>query len=114
MKNNPHGYCLILNNHLFRNPLHNREGTLEDGGKYFFNPITGLFGFFFSDNSPKQLSNLCCEEWYSLASETGMTVNVPIGNLPLPTFSYGLKKDLLFILGKMHCLNWLCVQLVKK
>ncbi|KAF4799633.1 caspase-8-like protein [Turdus rufiventris] len=31
MKNNPHGYCLILNNHLFRNPLHNREGTLEDG-----------------------------------------------------------------------------------
>uniref|UniRef100_A0A8C3TLT2 Caspase-8 n=1 Tax=Catharus ustulatus TaxID=91951 RepID=A0A8C3TLT2_CATUS len=31
MKNNPHGYCLILNNHLFRNPLHNREGTLQDG-----------------------------------------------------------------------------------
>ncbi|NXC97581.1 CASP8 protein, partial [Certhia familiaris] len=31
MKNNPHGYCLILNNHIFKNPLHNREGTLQDG-----------------------------------------------------------------------------------
>ncbi|XP_005049235.1 PREDICTED: caspase-8-like [Ficedula albicollis] len=31
MKNNPHGYCLILNNHKFKNPLHNREGTLQDG-----------------------------------------------------------------------------------
>ncbi|NXY06016.1 CASP8 protein, partial [Pteruthius melanotis] len=31
MKNNPHGYCLILNNHIFKNPLYNREGTLQDG-----------------------------------------------------------------------------------
>ncbi|NXX27933.1 CASP8 protein, partial [Nicator chloris] len=31
MKNNPHGYCLILNNHIFKNPHYNREGTLQDG-----------------------------------------------------------------------------------
>ncbi|NWU21859.1 CASP8 protein, partial [Dyaphorophyia castanea] len=31
MKNNPHGYCLILNNHIFENPRNNREGTLQDG-----------------------------------------------------------------------------------
>ncbi|NXU66445.1 CASP8 protein, partial [Horornis vulcanius] len=31
MKNNPHGYCLILNNHIFKNPCYNREGTLQDG-----------------------------------------------------------------------------------
>ncbi|NXR88803.1 CASP8 protein, partial [Hypocryptadius cinnamomeus] len=31
MKNNPHGYCLILNNYKFRNPCDNREGTLQDG-----------------------------------------------------------------------------------
>ncbi|NXE36355.1 CASP8 protein, partial [Ptilorrhoa leucosticta] len=31
MKNNPHGYCLILNNYIFKNPLYNREGTLQDG-----------------------------------------------------------------------------------
>ncbi|NXL74821.1 CASP8 protein, partial [Leptocoma aspasia] len=31
MKNNPHGYCLILNNHIFKNPCDNREGTLQDG-----------------------------------------------------------------------------------
>ncbi|NXB10499.1 CASP8 protein, partial [Cnemophilus loriae] len=31
MKNNPHGYCLILNNYAFKNPLYNREGTLQDG-----------------------------------------------------------------------------------
>ncbi|XP_066045785.1 caspase-8-like [Chamaea fasciata] len=31
MKNNPHGYCLILNNYIFKNPCHNREGTLQDG-----------------------------------------------------------------------------------
>ncbi|NXR78007.1 CASP8 protein, partial [Pycnonotus jocosus] len=31
MKNNPHGYCLILNNHIFKNPCQNREGTLQDG-----------------------------------------------------------------------------------
>ncbi|NXK58220.1 CASP8 protein, partial [Sylvietta virens] len=31
MKNNPHGYCLILNNYIFKNPLNNREGTLQDG-----------------------------------------------------------------------------------
>ncbi|XP_053838205.1 caspase-8-like [Vidua macroura] len=31
MKNNPHGYCLILNNHIFKNPGYNREGTLQDG-----------------------------------------------------------------------------------
>ncbi|NXB78290.1 CASP8 protein, partial [Donacobius atricapilla] len=31
MKNNPHGYCLILNNYIFKNPCSNREGTLQDG-----------------------------------------------------------------------------------
>ncbi|NXS20071.1 CASP8 protein, partial [Mystacornis crossleyi] len=31
MKNKPHGYCLILNNHIFENPCNNREGTLQDG-----------------------------------------------------------------------------------
>ncbi|NWY48524.1 CASP8 protein, partial [Sylvia atricapilla] len=31
MKNNPHGYCLILNNYIFKNPCQNREGTLQDG-----------------------------------------------------------------------------------
>ncbi|NXW75568.1 CASP8 protein, partial [Hirundo rustica] len=31
MKNNPHGYCLILNNYIFKNPSYNREGTLQDG-----------------------------------------------------------------------------------
>ncbi|NWV83357.1 CASP8 protein, partial [Dasyornis broadbenti] len=31
MINNPHGYCLILNNHIFKNPCYNREGTLQDG-----------------------------------------------------------------------------------
>ncbi|NXI07391.1 CASP8 protein, partial [Irena cyanogastra] len=31
MKNNPHGYCLILNNYIFKNPRYNREGTLQDG-----------------------------------------------------------------------------------
>ncbi|NWV18679.1 CASP8 protein, partial [Origma solitaria] len=31
MKNNPHGYCLILNNYIFKNPYYNREGTLKDG-----------------------------------------------------------------------------------
>ncbi|NXE91845.1 CASP8 protein, partial [Menura novaehollandiae] len=31
MKNNPHGYCVILNNYLFKNPCDNREGTLKDG-----------------------------------------------------------------------------------
>ncbi|XP_036242830.1 caspase-8-like isoform X2 [Molothrus ater] len=31
MKNNPHGYCLIINNHIFKNRRHNREGTLQDG-----------------------------------------------------------------------------------
>ncbi|XP_021411019.2 caspase-8 [Lonchura striata] len=31
MKNNPHGYCLIINNHIFKNPNYNREGTLQDG-----------------------------------------------------------------------------------
>ncbi|NXR99167.1 CASP8 protein, partial [Oxylabes madagascariensis] len=31
MKNNPHGYCLILNNYIFKNPCYNREGTLQDG-----------------------------------------------------------------------------------
>ncbi|NXN86755.1 CASP8 protein, partial [Bombycilla garrulus] len=31
MENNPHGYCLILNNHIFKNPCYNREGTLQDG-----------------------------------------------------------------------------------
>ncbi|XP_014810037.1 PREDICTED: caspase-8-like isoform X2 [Calidris pugnax] len=30
MKNNPHGYCVILNNHIFKNPYDVREGTLED------------------------------------------------------------------------------------
>ncbi|XP_074451722.1 caspase-8 isoform X2 [Larus michahellis] len=31
MKNNPHGYCVILNNHIFKNPHEVREGTLKDG-----------------------------------------------------------------------------------
>uniref|UniRef100_A0A8D2NJD5 Caspase-8 n=1 Tax=Zosterops lateralis melanops TaxID=1220523 RepID=A0A8D2NJD5_ZOSLA len=31
MKNIPHGYCLILNNYIFKNPSYNREGTLQDG-----------------------------------------------------------------------------------
>ncbi|KFM11180.1 Caspase-8, partial [Aptenodytes forsteri] len=31
MKNNPHGYCVILNNYIFKNPREAREGTMEDG-----------------------------------------------------------------------------------
>ncbi|NXG64286.1 CASP8 protein, partial [Hemiprocne comata] len=31
MKNNPHGYCVILNNYIFKNPCETREGTLKDG-----------------------------------------------------------------------------------
>ncbi|NWR60143.1 CASP8 protein, partial [Bucorvus abyssinicus] len=31
MKNNPHGYCVILNNYVFKNPYEAREGTLKDG-----------------------------------------------------------------------------------
>ncbi|NXL02791.1 CASP8 protein, partial [Mesembrinibis cayennensis] len=31
MKNNPHGYCVILNNYIFKNPLEIREGTVKDG-----------------------------------------------------------------------------------
>ncbi|KAM9380586.1 LOW QUALITY PROTEIN: caspase-8-like [Phaethornis superciliosus] len=31
MEHIPHGYCLILNNHKFKNPRENREGTLKDG-----------------------------------------------------------------------------------
>ncbi|XP_010197451.1 caspase-8 [Colius striatus] len=31
MKNNPHGYCLILNNYVFKNPPEIREGTVKDG-----------------------------------------------------------------------------------
>ncbi|NXD80085.1 CASP8 protein, partial [Halcyon senegalensis] len=31
MKNNPHGYCVILNNHTFKNPDEVREGTMKDG-----------------------------------------------------------------------------------
>ncbi|NWI94962.1 CASP8 protein, partial [Pitta sordida] len=31
MKNNPHGYCVIFNNYLFKNPCYNREGTVKDG-----------------------------------------------------------------------------------
>ncbi|NXN34613.1 CASP8 protein, partial [Nycticryphes semicollaris] len=31
MKNNPHGYCVILNNHIFKNPHDVRQGTLQDG-----------------------------------------------------------------------------------
>ncbi|NWY50148.1 CASP8 protein, partial [Chionis minor] len=31
MKNNPHGYCVILNNYIFKNPYETREGTLQDG-----------------------------------------------------------------------------------
>ncbi|XP_032866699.2 caspase-8 isoform X2 [Tyto alba] len=31
MKNNPHGYCVILNNHIFKNPYEAREGTVKDG-----------------------------------------------------------------------------------
>ncbi|NXR08900.1 CASP8 protein, partial [Semnornis frantzii] len=31
MKNNPHGYCVILNNYKFKNPDEAREGTVKDG-----------------------------------------------------------------------------------
>ncbi|NWI61529.1 CASP8 protein, partial [Calyptomena viridis] len=31
MKNNPHGYCVIFNNYIFKNPCYNREGTVKDG-----------------------------------------------------------------------------------
>ncbi|XP_074729001.1 caspase-8-like isoform X4 [Strix uralensis] len=31
MKNNPHGYCVILNNYIFKNPYEAREGTVKDG-----------------------------------------------------------------------------------
>ncbi|KFQ30389.1 Caspase-8, partial [Mesitornis unicolor] len=31
MKNNPHGYCVILNNYIFKNPFEIREGTVKDG-----------------------------------------------------------------------------------
>ncbi|XP_010147130.1 PREDICTED: caspase-8-like [Eurypyga helias] len=31
MKNNPHGYCVILNNYMFKNPYEAREGTEKDG-----------------------------------------------------------------------------------
>ncbi|NXI73976.1 CASP8 protein, partial [Anseranas semipalmata] len=31
MENNPHGYCVILNNYIFKNPCETREGTVEDG-----------------------------------------------------------------------------------
>ncbi|XP_075567666.1 caspase-8-like [Pelecanus crispus] len=31
MKNNPHGYCVILNNYIFKNLHETREGTVKDG-----------------------------------------------------------------------------------
>ncbi|NXS40595.1 CASP8 protein, partial [Balaeniceps rex] len=31
MKNNPHGYCVILNNYIFKNPHETRKGTEKDG-----------------------------------------------------------------------------------
>ncbi|NP_001038154.1 initiator caspase isoform X1 [Gallus gallus] len=31
MENNPHGYCVILNNYRFKNPNETRKGTVEDG-----------------------------------------------------------------------------------
>ncbi|KAM8806883.1 uncharacterized protein ACNFOS_004055 [Eudromia elegans] len=31
MENNPHGYCVILNNYIFKNTSLNREGTAKDG-----------------------------------------------------------------------------------
>uniref|UniRef100_A0A8B9NU80 Caspase-8 n=1 Tax=Apteryx owenii TaxID=8824 RepID=A0A8B9NU80_APTOW len=31
MENNPHGYCVILNNYIFKNPYETREGTVKDG-----------------------------------------------------------------------------------
>ncbi|NXA48536.1 CASP8 protein, partial [Nothocercus julius] len=31
MENEPHGYCVILNNYIFKNPSLNREGTVKDG-----------------------------------------------------------------------------------
>ncbi|XP_075009628.1 caspase-8-like isoform X1 [Calonectris borealis] len=31
MKNNPHGFCVILNNYIFKNPYEAREGTVKDG-----------------------------------------------------------------------------------
>ncbi|NXO51831.1 CASP8 protein, partial [Aramus guarauna] len=30
MKNIPHGYCVILNNYIFKNPYETREGTVKD------------------------------------------------------------------------------------
>lgn len=45
MENNPHGYCVILNNYRFKNPNETRKGTVEDGSAYFFNPVTSLFFF---------------------------------------------------------------------
>lgn len=116
MKNIPHGYCLILNNYIFKNPSHNREGTLQDGGKYFLNPITDLV--FFSDNSPKQSSNLCCEDescpWYTLASRDWRESLYQLDISHFQHLADALKKDLLFVPGKRHCLNCLYVQLVKK
>uniref|UniRef100_A0A674IVV2 Caspase-8 n=1 Tax=Terrapene triunguis TaxID=2587831 RepID=A0A674IVV2_9SAUR len=35
MDNNPHGYCVILNNSDFKNPDETRRGTDKDAGKYF-------------------------------------------------------------------------------
>uniref|UniRef100_A0A8C3S7A0 Caspase-8 n=1 Tax=Chelydra serpentina TaxID=8475 RepID=A0A8C3S7A0_CHESE len=35
MDNNPHGYCVILNNSDFKNPDETRSGTDRDAGKYF-------------------------------------------------------------------------------
>lgn len=60
MKNNPHGYCVILNNYIFKNPCEAREGTMEDGGKYFFKSNYWLVCF--SDNFLKELSNISHEE----------------------------------------------------
>ncbi|XP_009682550.1 caspase-8-like [Struthio camelus] len=31
MENNPHGYCVILNNYIFKNPEGMRKGTVKDG-----------------------------------------------------------------------------------
>ncbi|KFP30615.1 Caspase-8, partial [Colius striatus] len=45
MKNNPHGYCLILNNYVFKNPPEIREGTVKDGGKLRVKAVKRVFNW---------------------------------------------------------------------
>lgn len=117
MKNNPHGYCLIINNHIFKNPRHNREGTLQDGGKYFLNSITSL-GFFLWQFLKTIISSLLWRRIMSMVLPGFQRLEWQSWyQLEICHFQHladGLKKDLLFVLGKRYCLNWLYVQLEKK